>query len=189
MIRKAVFLDRDGTVSRYTEYCRRPQDFELQPDAGAAIRRLNEVGLLVVLVTNQSAIGRGWLTLETLQRIHEKMHRQLRRQGARVDAVYVCPHHPADGCGCRKPEVGLLLQAVSEWQIDLSSSYVVGDRWLDIASGHAAGCTSVLVCSGHPQEPGHEVRPDFEAQTLSEAVAWIVSQESAIVERNRSCGV
>src|SRR5437763_1025426 len=107
--RPAVFLDRDGTITRYIEYCRRPEDLRLLPGAGAAIRRLNDAERLVVVVTNQSAIGRGWLTLDQLSAIHEKLHRSLRRFGARIDAIYHCPHHPDDGCACRKPRPGMFL--------------------------------------------------------------------------------
>jgi len=178
-----VFLDRDGTVSEYVEYCCRPEDFRLLPWAGQAIRTLNETQLLVVLATNQSAIARGLLTMEGLAAIHEKMRQELTRCGARLDGIYVCPHHPDAGCVCRKPEVGMLRQAAEHHQISLSESYVVGDRRLDVLLGRAANSTTVLVRSGHPLEPANGVVPDHEAPTLLEAVQWILRQEAARAKR------
>jgi len=175
--RRAVFMDRDGTIARYVEYCLWPQEFRLLPGVGHAIRLLNRVGLLVVVATNQSAVARGWLTLKTLEAIHQKMRRELRRVGARVDAIYICPHHPDDGCPCRKPKVGMFQQAAEELGLALADSYVVGDRLLDVRSGQAAGSKTILVRTGHPVEPGEEVVPHHEASTLLEAVEWILQQE------------
>ncbi len=172
--RPAVFLDRDGTITRYVEYCRRPEDLRLLPGAAAAIRRLNDAGRLVVVVTNQSAIGRGWLTVEQLDAIHAKLHRRLRRFGARVDAIYYCPHHPDDGCVCRKPRPGMVLRAARELNVDLSTSFTVGDRLFDVASGQAAGVRSVLLRCGHPAESIDGIVPDHEAPDLAAAVDWIL---------------
>lgn len=174
----AVFLDRDGTISRYVEYCRCPEEFELLPGAAEAISRLNRAGCAVTVVTNQSGIARGFLTRDTLETIHEKMRRQLQRAGARVDAIYVCPHHPEDGCRCRKPEIGMLVQAAEELGISLQDSYAVGDRLLDVRSGRAVGATTILVRSGHAPELAGGVPPDYEAANLSEAVTWILQQEA-----------
>lgn len=174
---RAVFLDRDGTIAQYVEYCRHPEAFQLLPGVGAAIRKLNRADFLVVVVTNQSAVGRGWLTVERLAQIHEKMRRELRRFGARVDGVYVCPHHPDDGCACRKPKAGLFEQAAQELRVSLADSYVVGDRPLDVCAGRAAGSATILVRSGHEPESLEGVTPDHEAVTLVEAVDWILQQE------------
>jgi histidinol-phosphate phosphatase family protein len=175
--RRAVFLDRDGTVSRYVEYCRRPKDLSLLPGAGEAIKRLNHRGLAVIVVTNQSAIGRGWLTVRMLEAIHQKMRRELRRAGARIDQIYFCPHRPEDGCGCRKPASGMFERAAQELRLELRESYMIGDRALDVASGMAIGARTILVRTGHPPEPGQQARPDFEAATLAEAVEWIMARE------------
>lgn len=177
-MRRAVFLDRDGTIARYTEYCCRPEDLHVLPGAGAAIRRLNEAGLVVVAVTNQSAIARGWLAPETLERIHDKLRRDLARDGARLDAIYVCPHHPDNGCGCRKPAAGLLTRAAEELGLSLAASYMVGDRWLDVLSGRSVGSATILVRSGYRPEPSNGVVPDHDAATLQEAVGWILEQVS-----------
>lgn len=183
--RQAVFLDRDGTIARYMEYCRRPQEFRVLPGVGQAIRRLNQAGFLVVVATNQSAIARGWLTLNTLEAIHQKMRRELKRFGAWVDAIYVCPHHPDEGCPCRKPKIGMFQQAAEELDLLLADSYVVGDRWLDVRSGRAAGSTTILVRTGHPVEPANDVIPDCTASTLREAVEWIFQQEGLRVPQDR----
>lgn len=172
-----MFLDRDGTVARYVEYCRRPEEFELLPKVGEAIRRLNEAGFLVVIVSNQSGVARGFLTRQTLERIHHKMHRQLKRCGARVDAVYYCPHHPDDGCACRKPGIAMFQEAAEDLGLSLASSYVVGDRMLDVRSGLTAGSHTILVRSGHKPEPTNGVKPGYEAEDLTEAVAWILRRE------------
>jgi len=178
-MRRAVFLDRDGTIARYMEYCREPEAFELLPGIGEAIQRLNQSGFLVIVVTNQSAIGRGWLTHERLEAIHDKMRRELKRYGASIDAVYVCPHHPDDGCACRKPSGEMLLRASRELGVFLGDSYLVGDRLQDVLAGRRAGCTTILVRSGHAHEGLDDVEPDHEAANLSEAVTWILQRESA----------
>lgn len=183
--RQAVFLDRDGTIAYYTEYCSRPEEFRLLPTTGAAIRLLNQAGLLVIVTTNQSGIARGLFTQETLDAIHQKMRRELKEAGARVDAIYLCPHHPDDGCTCRKPGIAMFQQASAELGISLDDSYAVGDRLLDIASGHAAGCTTVLVRSGHPPEPDKGVLPDYEAATLVEAAQWILRAPQLALRRGR----
>jgi len=177
--RSAVFLDRDGTIAYYREYCCRPEEFRLLPGVGRAIRRLNEAGLAVVVVTNQSAIGRGWLTRQTLAQIHRKMRRALRRAVARVDAIYVCPHPPTEGCLCRKPGIGMLLQASRELGVSLRHSYTVGDRRLDVLTGRTAGTRTVLVRTGHRPEPLNGTAPDCEAATLQKAVTWILKQEAS----------
>lgn len=176
-MRRAVFVDRDGTISHYLEYCRRPEDFQLLPRVGWAIRTLNRAGLLVVVITNQSAIARGFLTEQTLESIHQKLHQELKRVGAWVDAIYVCPHQPQDGCVCRKPRTGMLQQAAQDLGVSLGDSYVIGDRQLDVRLGHAVGSTTILVRTGHRPEPMDGVLPDYEAATLHEAVQWILQRE------------
>jgi D-glycero-D-manno-heptose 1,7-bisphosphate phosphatase len=178
--RRIVFLDRDGTVACYREYCLRAEDFRLLPGAAAAIRLLNDAGVLVALVTNQSAVGRGWLTPAGLEAIHDKMRRGLARQGARLDAIAVCPHHPQAGCDCRKPGCGLLRQAAQALNASLAGAYMVGDRWLDVRCGRAAGCTTVLVHSGHAPEPADGLVADLEAPDLRTAARWILAREAGL---------
>ena len=149
---KAVFLDRDGTIAKDVHYCRRPEDFEILPTVPEAIRLLNENGFKVIVVTNQSGIARGYFTEESLAQIHQKMADELAKYDAKVDAIYYCPHHPDDGCQCRKPKTALFLKAEEEHDIDLKSSYVVGDMQMDIDAGKALRCKTVLVTTG-PQPP------------------------------------
>jgi histidinol-phosphate phosphatase family protein len=178
-VKPAVFLDRDGTVAVDVNYCRRPEDFLLLPGAAEAIAELNRAGLPVVIVTNQSGIARGFLSWATLEAIHQKMRDEMARSGAVVDAVYVCPHHPDDGCDCRKPRPGLLRRAATEMAVDLSRSYMVGDREMDVLAGRACGCTTVIVDTG-PEPPTEaairEMAPDHHARDLPEAARWIVER-------------
>jgi D-sedoheptulose 7-phosphate isomerase len=143
--RKAVFIDRDDTIVRDVPYCAKPEDLRLFPGVGDSIRMLNEAGYLTVLVANQSGIGRGYFDESMLTRIHEKLRRDLEADGARLDAIYHCPHLPDTGCGCRKPATGMLERAVRELSIDLRSSYVVGDSEMDVAMGCKAGCKTIQV--------------------------------------------
>lgn len=172
--RKAVFLDRDGTIARDVPYCRRPEDFELLPGVPEAVRLLNESGLLVVVITNQSGVGRGYFTEEALATIHQKMVTELGKHGARVDGIYYCPHHPDDGCDCRKPGTALFRKAADDLKIDLSQSFVIGDMPLDINAGRAIGARTVLVTTGPGGGRDIASRPDFTADSLQEAVNWIL---------------
>jgi len=175
-LRKAVFLDRDDTIAKDVPYCSRVEDFEILPSVPEGIRLLNEHGFIVVVITNQSGIARGYFTEQTLSQIHEKLHRELGRWNAHVDAIYHCPHHPDDGCECRKPKPTLLLQAAKDMGIDLHLSYMVGDDVKDIDSGRSAGCKTVLVTTGPDRGSleGQEVSPDYVAHSLCEAAEWIV---------------
>lgn len=147
---KAIFLDRDGTINIYKGFLTKPEDFELIPGAAEAIRQINHSGYLCIVVSNQPIIARGDCTFQELQAIHDKMETLLGKEGAFVDAIYYCPHHPDKGfegerpdykydCDCRKPKPGLLLQAANDWNIDLSESYMIGDSERDIQAGKNAG--------------------------------------------------
>lgn len=169
---RAVFLDRDGTIARDVHYCRDPRDFEILPRVPIAIRTLNEHGFKVVVITNQSGIARGYFTLETLSCIHEKMITALARDGASIDAIYMCPHHPDDGCGCRKPRPALLLQAAREIDIALDRSYMIGDDIKDVQAGRAAGCRTIWLQPDAGERPGAD--SDHVAVDLFEAVEWLL---------------
>ena len=153
---KAVFLDRDGTLNAYKGFIRKAEDMELLPGAAEAVRTINESGYLAILVTNQPVIARGECSWEELRRIHDTLETQLGRQGAYLDDIFVCPHHPDRGfagerpeykldCDCRKPKPGLLLQAAEKYNIDLAQSWMVGDSERDIKAGLAAGCRVAAV--------------------------------------------
>lgn len=155
---KAIFLDRDGTINKYVGFLRNENEFELLPGVAKAIERINKSGYLAVLVTNQPVIARGEVTYEKMEIIHNKMETLLGKEGAYLDAIYFCPHHPDKGykgeilelkidCNCRKPKPGMLLKAAEELNIDLYNSYMIGDSENDIKAGKAAGCKTVLVNS------------------------------------------
>ncbi len=151
----AIFVDRDDTIMVDVKYCADPAMVRLIPGASEGLRALREAGYRVVIVTNQSGIGRGYFDVETLRRVHNKLRDELRREGADYDAVYYCPHTPEEDCQCRKPKPGLLLKAASELNIDLASSYTVGDRDLDVGAGKAAGTRTILVSgANHPDNSG-----------------------------------
>ncbi len=153
---KAMFLDRDGTINKYVGFLRNIDDFELIDGAAEAIKKINASGYLAVVITNQPVIARGEVTYKELEEIHNKMETLLGLEGAYLDAIYFCPHHPHKGyegeipelkidCECRKPKPGLLIKAAKELNIDLSRSYMVGDGENDIKAGKAAGCKTVLI--------------------------------------------
>lgn len=163
---KAVFLDRDGTINIYRDFLRSTDEFELLPGVADAIKKINRSGYLAIVVTNQPIIARGEVTWDKLEEIHNKMETLLGLEGAYIDGLYFCPHHPHKGykgeipelkfeCNCRKPKPGLLLKAASDFNIDLSKSYMVGDGENDIKAGKNAGCKSVLIdteCKSYGQD-------------------------------------
>ena len=152
---KAVFLDRDGTINKYVGFLRNIDDFELIEGVSEAIKKINQSGYLAIVVTNQPVIARGEVSWEELNEIHKKMATLLGKDGAYVDAIYICPHHPDKGfegerpeykidCDCRKPKPGLLLQAAKDFNIDLSQSIMIGDSDRDVEAGEAAGCKNCI---------------------------------------------
>jgi D-glycero-D-manno-heptose 1,7-bisphosphate phosphatase len=176
MSNSAVFLDRDGTIARDVNYCSRVEDFQMLPTVPEAIKILNESDFKVVLITNQSGIARGYFTEQTLLLIHREMENELAKSGARIDAIYYCPHHPDDRCDCRKPKTGLFLQAAGKFDIDLSSSFVIGDTQMDISAGKVLGSKTVLVTTGPQKGSGITNSPDYTAGNLLEAVEWVIQQ-------------
>ena len=156
---KAIFLDRDGTINKYVGFLRKPEELELLPDSAEAIKLINASGYLAIVVTNQPVIARGEVTWEGLEEIHNKLETELGKQGAYLDAIYFCPHHPDKGfkgevpelkivCDCRKPKPGMLLKAAEDLNIDLKSSYMIGDSNSDVEAGNAAGCKSIKIEEG-----------------------------------------
>ena len=176
---KAAFLDRDGTIARDVPYCRRTEDFELLPFVPQAIKLLNKYGFKVVVITNQSGVSRGYFTEATLHQIHQHMKEELAKYDAQISAIYYCPHHPDDGCECRKPKPKLILQAAEELGINPELSYMVGDMMQDVMAGKAAGCKTVLLNSDpDPNEEALETdAPDYIAPDLLEAVKWIIGEK------------
>lgn len=142
---RAVFIDRDDTVAKDVPYCSDPDLFEVYPWVPAAVKRLNDAGYLVIVITNQSGIGRGYFDEDTLSRIHDKLRRTVEAEGGRIDDVFFCPHTPEDHCGCRKPEIGMGLEAVSRYGIDPRRSFMIGDHEKDMEFARRLGCTGIRV--------------------------------------------
>jgi D-glycero-D-manno-heptose 1,7-bisphosphate phosphatase len=181
MKESAVFLDRDGTINEEMGYINHLSRFVLLPRTAEAIRLLNDAGIKVVVVTNQSGFARGYYASASLvDQVHDQMRNLLAKEGAHLDGIYTCLHGPEEGCPCRKPQPGLILQAARELNIDLSRSYVVGDRYKDIQTGAKAGVKGIFVLTGYGlgeyENFGRtwEAQPGHIAGDLLDAAAWII---------------
>jgi D-glycero-D-manno-heptose 1,7-bisphosphate phosphatase len=179
--RPAVFLDRDGTINREVDFLSDPTELELLPGAAQAIARLNEAEWAVVVVTNQSGIARGFLDEERLAEIHGALETLLEMEGAKLDAIYFCPHHPTVGedpyrldCSCRKPAPGMILRAAVELGLDLRASWIVGDSLRDLDAGAAAGVRGILVGTGKKESLEEESEGRRGARDLNEAVEIVL---------------
>jgi D-glycero-D-manno-heptose 1,7-bisphosphate phosphatase len=172
-MRRAVFLDRDGVVNRAVLREGKPyppdrlSDLRLLPGVREACRKLREAQFVLILVTNQPDIARGVTTAERVAGIHSRLQRYLQ-----LDDIRVCPHDDAAQCDCRKPKPGLLLEAARQWDIDLASSFVVGDRWRDVEAGQRAGCRPIFVDYGYREQ--RPIGPYLSVHSLREAASWIV---------------
>jgi len=175
--RRFVLLDRDGTLIVEKHYLADPEQVELIEGAAEGLRRLRLRGLGLAILTNQSGIGRGFFDAARLAEIHERLLRELRARGVELDGVYFCPHHPDDGCGCRKPRTGLAQQAAAELGFDPARAFVVGDLESDVKLAAALGATSLLVRTGHGERTlsRGEVTPDHVVADLREAAQRIES--------------
>lgn len=143
---RAVFLDRDGVLTRERpDYVKIPKELEILPGIEAPLREIKKRGFQIVIITNQSVIGRGLTTHYEISRIHEKLRVELALLGCRIDAIYYCPHRPDEGCNCRKPEPGLILKASRELGIDTSRSWMIGDKEIDLEAARRAGCRGIRV--------------------------------------------
>lgn len=178
----AVFLDRDGTINEEMGYINHLSRFVLLPRTAAAIRLLNDAGLQVVVITNQSGAARGYFVPALVDEVHAKLTQMLADEGARVDAIYACLHGPDEGCACRKPKPGLMQQASRDLDLDLTRSYLVGDRYKDMETAQNAGVKGVLVLTGYGRgEYEHQSRtwptpPAYVAEDLLDAAEWILSE-------------
>jgi D-glycero-D-manno-heptose 1,7-bisphosphate phosphatase len=188
MASSAVFLDRDGTLIEEVGYLDRVDRVELYPWTIDAVRAFNRAGLRVVLVSNQSGVARGFFTEAVVEDVHRHLASLLRAGGAHIDAYYYCPHHPdgkvpqyALACECRKPQRGLVDRAVRELDVDPERSYVVGDRWLDVALARAVGAKGILVRTGYgateEMRPPEGLRADAIADNLIGATSWVLERE------------
>ena len=187
--RRAVFIDRDGTVSEEVGYVNHPSRYRVFPYSAEAVRLLNDAGWLAVLVTNQAGVARGYFAEGMIAAVHDLLRQELGRGGARLDAAYYCPHHPSVGeppyradCDCRKPRPGLIRRAAEELGIELSESWTVGDRYGDVELARNAGTRSAFVLSGYGlgewehQRGAWRHQPDLVADNLLEAVRKILEE-------------
>lgn len=190
MKRAAIFLDRDGTISEEVGYVNHLSRYRLLPHALEAIREINRSGRLAIVTTNQAGVARGYFSETLLHQVHDRLRLLTGEAGARLDAIYYCPHHPREGeppwradCDCRKPRPGMILRAAREHDIDLTSSFIVGDGVADIEAGAAAGIPGVLVLTGYGrglvehQKERFRTAPAHTAENVLEAVRWILRRD------------
>jgi len=186
--RPAVFIDRDGTISEEVGYVNHPSRFRLFQYSPQAIKKLNDNHWLAIVVTNQAGVARGYFSEDVVVTIHDQLNKELENQHARLDAIYYCAHHPSVGeppyrldCDCRKPKAGLINRASADFDIDLASSWMVGDRYSDVELARNAGLQSAFVLSGYGrgeweyQRSSWKLQPDLVCENLLEAVESIVS--------------
>ncbi|MBU0516681.1 MAG: HAD family hydrolase [Proteobacteria bacterium] len=191
MADRAVFLDRDGTLNEQMGYINHPSRLVILPGVSRAVRRLNQAGFKVVVISNQSGVARGYFPEKLVDEVNQDLAAGLAGEGARLDGVYVCLHHPsaevpayAVDCDCRKPKPGLILRAARELDLELKRSYAVGDRLADVDCAWRAGVRGILVRTGYGRGeekyllPATKIQPDFVAEDLSEAVDWILANQS-----------
>ena len=187
MNKPAVFLDRDGTINEQMGYLNHVSRLRLLPGAAEAIRWLNEHGYLVIVLTNQSGVARGYFPIDLVHEVHERMESLLGAQGARIDGIFFCPHYPGGSvpeygisCACRKPGTGMLDQACAAFEIERSASWMIGDTCQDVEMAHRAGIRAILVETGYGMGersytlPGRPHQPVHIAADLPAAVHWIL---------------
>lgn len=176
---KTVFIDRDGTINVNLGYLDNPDNFQIYPGVAEGIKLLQDNGFKIIVITNQSGISRGFFTKEILEKIHKKMMKELSKKGASIDGLYYCPHHPDDNCNCRKPKTGMFEEAIKDHKIDVTESYVIGDRMLDVEAGYKLGCKTVLVPERKEmvkKERGEsKIEPNYICDDFYSAVLWIIT--------------
>ena len=191
-MKKGVFFDRDGTINQEIGYLYEIEKLSLIPGAARAIKRINDQGLAVVCISNQSGVARGYFSIDAVYKVNQRLQDLLQAGGAHLDGIYFCPHHPTEGkypyrkaCACRKPASGMLQIAASELAIDLSESYMAGDRLIDIQTAKTEGLKSILVLTGYGQEEFEKIdkypqlKPDIICPDIVAAVDWILKQEGS----------
>ena len=185
--RIAVFIDRDGTINKEGGYINHESRLELMPNSAKGIKLLNDSGVLAIVCTNQAGVARGYFKENLIKVVHNRLQDLLKEQGAFLDEIYYCPHHPTVGpegykreCICRKPKTGMIDEAAKKFNIDVKKSYVIGDKMSDIMWGHKAGTKSVMVLTGYGrgeyeyQRQDWKDNPDYIAEDLEAAVKWIL---------------
>ncbi len=192
MKQRAVFMDRDGTISEEIGYVNHPARYRVFPYASEAVRLLNQSNYLAILVTNQAGVARGYFTEDVIKAVHARLEKELEEDGAHLDAIFYCTHHPSIGehpyrfnCDCRKPKPGLVTRAAEQFDIDLTESWMIGDRYSDLELARNAGLRAAFVLSGYGlgeweyQRGVWKTEPDLVAKDLLEAVQLIVKEEGS----------
>lgn len=186
MTNKAIFLDRDGTLNYDYGYIKDPEKVKLFPKVGASLRLLKEYSFKLIIVSNQSGVARGYMSISQTNLINKRLQEELNKFDISIDKVYICPHHLEGkikkytiNCSCRKPKPGMLLEAKNKYNLDLSQSFLIGDKISDIGAGFNAGCKTVLVLTGYGKEELErqeqwEYQPDYIAKDLYFAATWVV---------------
>ena len=174
---KVVFLDRDGVISKDSaDHIKSWDEFHFLPNAKEGVKLLTDHDFHIVLITNQSVIARGMTTIEELESMHNNMKGEIEEYGGKIEKIYYCPHHPDEGCDCRKPKPGMLLRAIKENNIDPTKSFMVGDRMMDVEVGKKVGCKTVIIPSERGQREMMEssIKPDYVAKDLLDTSKWII---------------
>jgi len=182
MKNKAIFIDRDGTINKDVHYLDDPEKFEFYPGIQVGVKRLQENGFKLIVITNQSGIARGYFTEKQLSDIHKRMKQEFQKYDVTLDGIYYCPHHPDEKCNCRKPNTGLFEKAIHEHNIDVKKSYMLGDKILDVGAGKKAGVKTILIPEPHvknellSKKNEWEYNPDYIAHDFLDAVKWILHE-------------
>lgn len=186
---EAVFIDRDGVINEEVKDLDKVEKLKLIQGSAEGIRRLNEHSIKVIIITNQPGIAKGFYSFETLAQIHKKLKTLLKTHNARIDDIFVCPHHPERGfkgevaelkinCNCRKPKTGLFIAAKKKYDLNLSNCFMIGDRTVDIKAGHDSGCKTILVKTGYRgEDKKHIIRPDYVCKDLLEASKLVLGEK------------
>jgi histidinol-phosphate phosphatase family protein len=176
-----IFLDRDGTLIAEQDYLKDPRKVKLLAGVSAALRRLNRAGYPLVVISNQSGVGRGLMTRSDVRRVMAALGTKLGAEGVKLSGVYWCPHHPDDRCRCRKPNLELVRRAAKQLHRTFVGSISIGDKWIDVELGQRTGGQGILVLTGYGPKTissgGTHPRPDYVARNLVSAVAWILKNE------------
>ena len=189
---KAIFVDRDGVINKdpggwtQYEYVTRWEDFHFLPGALDALKKLNQNGLKVIVVSNQAGVSKGYFTRDELNEVTTRMTNQVAKSGGKIEKAYYCVHRDEDNCNCRKPKAGLLEMAAREFNIELHNSYFIGDTKTDVMAGRRAGCKTVFVLSGKAPEDEMKKwpeKPDYVFNNLLDAANWLIKKEERKVKR------
>lgn len=180
---KAVFLDRDGTLIKERNYLNKIRDISFFVSTLPALKLLQSAGFKLIITSNQSGVARGYLTEKKLKAINLRIEKKLKSEGIEITATYYCPHLPEDNCDCRKPKTKMIFDAQKKYKLDLSKSYVIGDKLTDIKFGQNAGVKTILLLTGYGRkewriksEADGSIKPDFVARNILDAANWIVKQ-------------